>query len=63
MSKEKENEKYADVLLSHKALHTIIHALNEQKSRTEYADEVRQKLTDVDELFESEADSYRSIID
>lgn len=46
-------EQYVDVKLSHKALHAIIHALNEQEIRSEIASRVLEKLNQLDDSFES----------
>lgn len=60
----KEEERYADALISHKALHIMIHALNEQQNRSEYADTVLERLNDIDSYFNGKnSEKYHTVID
>lgn len=55
-------EQYVEIKISHKALHTIIHALNEQEIRSELASRVLEKLNQLDDSFEN-GKSNKAIID
>lgn len=55
-------EQYVEIKISHKALHTIIHALNEQEIHSELASRVLEKLNQLDDSFEN-GKSNKVIID
>lgn len=64
-NKKINNDNYADIFISHKALHTIIHALNEQKNLTSYAKGVLESLNNIDNFFDNypKESHYHTIIE